>query len=719
MPPKRGKQGEVAVQVSAASFFATHQAIAGFDNPGKALFTTVRELVENSLDACEAIRQLPNLVLTVEELSDDDFARIRGLKDESARAPKRPREEEADGLEFPAEDPKEAVAAKATGYFRITCKDNGCGMPHEQVPQMLGRVLSGSKYVVRQTRGKFGLGAKMALIWSKKSTGLPIHVKTAHTASASAKEKGPPASVTECVVDIDVNKNEPRVLAHEKASNTEGWVGTELSVVIGGAWTAYKRHVLRYMQQLAIITPYAELVMCFRSARGGKGSFEYKWSRRAVAMPPPAIEVRHHPQSVNNLVVRRLVDTALAQAGVGQQSMASTADVFADSSEEYDDDSSVSDAAPSRAVPRLGAFLTRWFSSVSKATAASIIDALPAMLHLSADSPLTVLEGEHIHAITSALHEAKLPPPSGKCLSPVGEYNLRLGILKELRPEFLVTFAAHPSSYDGHPFVVEVGVALGGGAPEGLTVHRFANRIPLLFEGGSDVATLTAQRLAWGSYGIDPRSDRVAVFVSIVSTKIPFKGTGKEYIGDDIQPIRLCVKSALQRCCQQLKVKLRRRASAKERESRAKSLAKYIPSVAKSIINVLNVASGKGGTEGDILASESTVGLAARLAKRAKVLRSFAAGDITEDSVSKHLEAAIMRNDEFDAAAEAAEREAASMEALSHGASAPAAVETRLFFSGPLGTHRRSRLIPIGLASGSVFALLPEALCETAAEPLD
>lgn len=37
-------------------------------------------------------------------------------------------------------------------------------------------VLSSSKYGVRQARGKYGMGAKMALIWSKKSTGLPIQV---------------------------------------------------------------------------------------------------------------------------------------------------------------------------------------------------------------------------------------------------------------------------------------------------------------------------------------------------------------------------------------------------------------------------------------------------------------------------------------------------------------------------------------------------------------
>jgi DNA topoisomerase-6 subunit B len=55
--------------------------------------------------------------------------------------------------------------------FRVTCKDNGGGMPHAKIPRMLGVVLSSTKYGVKQTRGKFGLGAKMALVWAKKSTG--------------------------------------------------------------------------------------------------------------------------------------------------------------------------------------------------------------------------------------------------------------------------------------------------------------------------------------------------------------------------------------------------------------------------------------------------------------------------------------------------------------------------------------------------------------------
>ena len=51
-------------------------------------------------------------------------------------------------------------------------------------------------------------------------------------------------------------------------------------------------------------------------------------------------------------------------------------------------------------------------------------------------------------------------------------------------------------------------------------------------QGGSDVITKTAlKRINWPAYKINQSTDRVGVFVSIVSTKIPYKGAGKEYIG--------------------------------------------------------------------------------------------------------------------------------------------------------------------------------------------
>lgn len=64
-------------------------------------------------------------------------------------------------------------------YNSPLLQDNGAGMPHKDIPAMLGRVLSGTKYGVKQTRGKFGLGAKMALIWSKMTTGLPFEITSA------------------------------------------------------------------------------------------------------------------------------------------------------------------------------------------------------------------------------------------------------------------------------------------------------------------------------------------------------------------------------------------------------------------------------------------------------------------------------------------------------------------------------------------------------------
>lgn len=76
-------------------------------------------------------------------------------------------------------------------------QDNGMGMPDKDIPNLLGRVLSGTKYGIQQTRGKFGLGAKMALIWSKMSTGLPIEIR-----SATKKQ----TYIAYYKLDIDIHK---------------------------------------------------------------------------------------------------------------------------------------------------------------------------------------------------------------------------------------------------------------------------------------------------------------------------------------------------------------------------------------------------------------------------------------------------------------------------------------------------------------------------------
>jgi DNA topoisomerase VI subunit B len=95
--------------------------------------------------------------------------------------------------------------SRADGYQHDFCshaQDNGSGMPHEQIPDMLGRVLSGTKYGVCQTRGKFGLGAKMALIWSKMTTGMPFDICSAQAGRAIRSHY---------ILDLDIIRNAPNV----------------------------------------------------------------------------------------------------------------------------------------------------------------------------------------------------------------------------------------------------------------------------------------------------------------------------------------------------------------------------------------------------------------------------------------------------------------------------------------------------------------------------
>jgi hypothetical protein len=43
------------------------------------LYTTIRELVENSLDAAESISVLPEVTVTMEEMTEDEMNLWRGL----------------------------------------------------------------------------------------------------------------------------------------------------------------------------------------------------------------------------------------------------------------------------------------------------------------------------------------------------------------------------------------------------------------------------------------------------------------------------------------------------------------------------------------------------------------------------------------------------------------------------------------------------------------
>jgi DNA topoisomerase VI subunit B len=541
--PRCGPSDKQLTFKSPAEFFAENKNIAGFDNPGKSLYTTVRELVENGLDAAEAVPVTPTIDIHVELISQAEFRRIVGMasgrervdnalyKDVETEQERKKRmakltrdskkkksngtgaietavDEDGDGEDesvLAELDPSQSqhpsqsqvpshagsqsqsqtvqkVRTGSAEIFRVTVRDNGTGMAHHDVPNMMGRVLAGTKYCVKQSRGKFGLGSKMALIWAKMSTGLPVHVKTAQSG----------AMITNCILDIDMAKNEPTIISHTMSSNPEKWRGSEVAVTIQGNWTTYRAKLLQYMRQMAVITPYAAFAFAFRAdATREDKNFELLFARRTDVMPRAAREVKHHPSSIDQYRLKRLVSDVK-----GTMSMQT--------------------------------FLTTQFVSISSELATRLIDELGP--EFSKTMHVKDMGANHIRQLNELLQAARFDKPDGACLSPAGEYNLRLGITKELHPVMVATHAEHADVFEGHAFIVEAGVALGGsGLKPGINVYRFANRIPLLFEAGNDVVTRTAKEsIRWASYKISPMTDRVGVICSIVSTRIPFKGTGKE-----------------------------------------------------------------------------------------------------------------------------------------------------------------------------------------------
>ena len=404
------------VSKSPAEFFAENQAIAGFDNMGKSLYTSIRELIENALDACESINELPSISLSIEEFTQAEFNVLHGVNGSGSgvgvdtelfqkKTSRKSTGGKADAKEDPKSDKKapKKVSNKASqeGYFRIKVRDNGCGMRHDDIPNLLGRVLSSSKYGVRQTRGKFGLGAKMALIWSKKSTGVPIRVTSAHRLSNDVNA----SKVSHCVLDIDIYKNCPRIIEHTQKSNTgdEPWIGTEFELIIAGNWTTYKSRIVQYLQQLAIITPYAKLEMTYTnmSDTNKKKDMSLRYDRRSTQMPPPASEVKHHPSSVNNLLIQQLQQFTKTRT--------------------------------------LTKFLTNELSAVSTPLAKRLIaelgDDFEESMHPSE------LTDKQITKLVQLLRSVQLfKAPDGSCLSPLGEYNLNLGIRKGMNATCLRPF---------------------------------------------------------------------------------------------------------------------------------------------------------------------------------------------------------------------------------------------------------------------------------------
>jgi len=226
-------------EISVAEFFERNKHILGFGNQTRALITSVKEGVDNGLDACEEASILPEIYVEIKNHEDSEC--------------------------------------------KIIIEDNGPGVIKKQIPHIFGRLLYGSRFhAIRQSRGQQGIGISAVVLYGQLTTGK-------HAMITSKVEEDRPAFITELA--IDTNKNRADVISRD----TEHWEkpsGTRVQVSIVADFKRGKKYVYDYLQSTSIVNPHAQIT--YKEPDGTVHIFE----RTSENLPRKAVEIKPHPYGV-------------------------------------------------------------------------------------------------------------------------------------------------------------------------------------------------------------------------------------------------------------------------------------------------------------------------------------------------------------------------------------------------------------------------------------
>jgi DNA topoisomerase-6 subunit B len=249
-PPKepRGRTSAVDLakkqrDISISEFFAKNRHLLGFDNPSKALLTTVKEGVDNSLDACEDGGILPDVRVEIKQISET--------------------------------------------RFRVSIEDNGPGIVRAQVPKIFGSLLYGSKFHrLRQSRGQQGIGISAAGMYGLLTTGKPIVITTRTSPKNDARH-------FELV--IDTKKNEPKVKLHD-VIEWDKEQGTRVEIELEGAYRGGQHSVDAYIRQISLANPHAQIT--YVPPKAEEHGAEHVFPRVSDEVPPETAEIKPHPYGI-------------------------------------------------------------------------------------------------------------------------------------------------------------------------------------------------------------------------------------------------------------------------------------------------------------------------------------------------------------------------------------------------------------------------------------
>jgi DNA topoisomerase VI subunit B len=461
--------------------------------------------------------------------------------------------------------------------WTISCKDNGIGIPSEKVPVAVCSFLTSGKYVEKQQRGLFGVGLKMIAAFSTKDTDHPLRVW-----SKSEEE-------SECYFDLrtDIGTNKPITLFKKNVKNDESQIEGESGFKVEAVLRAKlspvtKNKIYDYVSQTSIVNPYA--IITFETDEG-----KVTFKRRTEIMPNPSREVLPHPYDMDLKTLKKAILNFMNQKTT------------------------------------LQGILSNSFQKMSNDKAKEIITRAGLPI-----KPADKYDEHELIKVVNVCKHTKFQSPNTDHLSPIGEKILTVGMTSEysiilnketansgsqaqlsakiLKPA-LTAYSSRICVVNNRPTIVECGIAYGGDIPS-FKLFRFANKIPLLYDEGSDVAREVISEVGINKMGIskkevkeqfshvETKSDRtveylpIHIFFHICSTKIPYKTAGKESIASE-GDLKKYMKSCLSDLYRKVSAQIRRELKLKEDENKLRLYKHYIPFIINAISESIKIDSKK------------------------------------------------------------------------------------------------------------------------------
>jgi DNA topoisomerase VI subunit B len=573
--------------ISVSEFFAKNRHLLGFDNPRKALLTTVKEAVDNSLDACEEGGILPEIWVHIEQTGKD--------------------------------------------RYKVGIQDKGPGILKKQIPLIFGKLLYGSKFHrLRQSRGQQGIGISAAGMYGVQTTGKPVKILS---------KISPRKPIHYYEIKIDTKLNKPQILngrgdgvdipAGQKGAEyieKHGieWEdqphGTRVTIELEAKYIRGRGSVDEYLEQTAIANPHVRLH--YKDSDGNERTYE----RSAKVLPPEPKEIKPHPYGVElGRLATMLHDTDATT--VSQFLTSGFSRVSNSIARRLCEGAKISTRANPRRVGRQEA------DALYQAIQSTKISN-PATDCISPIGEDLILKGLH-QVVPGEFYAASTRPPAVYRGNP---FQIEVGLAyggeaptQNITRELLGELLEETDTRTVRQFLINTFNGLGADAADRIIRHakigtrqspsklkpkeidhffdamknvnvaegqtmevlRYANRVPLQFQHGACAITQTVTGTNWRAYGLSqtrgslPKGP-VRVMVHVASVWVPFTSESKEAIAS-YPEIQKELRLALQSVGRKLGMYLRRRLRVKQQGERRNIFLRYIGEVASAVSEISEV----------------------------------------------------------------------------------------------------------------------------------